>query len=77
MIDLAGITKPEKPDFVARCCNACTEKHCVISTVAVCKHPCMSSDDGCGPVTLANRHEARRFLGIVLPSQGDGEDTIR
>jgi len=71
-IDLAGITKPEAPDYIAKCPKACTEKRCVISTVASCRHPCLSSDEGCGPVTMANRHKARRVLGIVLPaSDGD------
>lgn len=78
MIDLTGITAPSKAnDFVARCPAACRTDHCVISTVGVCKHPCTSADDGCGPITMANRHEARRFLGIVLAPQGDSGDLIR
>jgi hypothetical protein len=49
--DLTGIT----PD---RCPTACTTGHCVISTVNVCKHPCKTTDEGCGPVTMANRRAA-------------------
>lgn len=44
------------------CPSACTEKKCVISTVNVCKHPCKSSDSGCGPVTMANREKARKLI---------------
>ncbi|WP_316196858.1 hypothetical protein [Bradyrhizobium sp. SZCCHNS3053] len=60
-----GITRPEAPDFVARCPAACTAERCVISTVGVCKHPYLSPDEGCGPITMANRNEARKLLGIL------------
>lgn len=65
MIDFTGMTRETCP-------NACTEQRCVISTVGVCKHPCFASDDGCGPITLQNRHAARHLLGIVPePAEGD------
>jgi hypothetical protein len=56
-IDLTGMT-------LADCPKACTAERCVMSTVSVCKHPVKCADDGCGPITLRNRHEARRFLGL-------------
>ncbi|WP_407160162.1 hypothetical protein [Bradyrhizobium sp. STM 3557] len=67
-IDFTGMT-------LETCPNGCTEERCVISTVGVCKHPVFASDQGCGPITLANRHAARSILGIVVaPNDGD---TIR
>lgn len=53
--DLAGIS-------AANCPRACTADHCVISTVAVCKHPIKTADSGCGPVTMANRERARKVI---------------
>ena len=53
--DLAGIS-------ASKCPVACTEKRCVISTVGVCRHPFLSSDNGCGPVTMANRDRARKLI---------------
>lgn len=46
----------------SRCCNACTEKRCVISTVSICKHPNKTADNGCGPVTMANRIMVRKLI---------------
>ena len=63
MTNFAGMTRPTN-DTAAKCPAACTAQCCIISTVAICKHPCMSGDEGCGPVTLANRAKARAFLGI-------------
>lgn len=56
-IEFAGITRLKCPD-------ACTAERCVITTVAVCKHPLMGGNDGCGPITLANRARALAYLGI-------------
>ena len=53
--ELAGITGKACP-------SACTAERCVISTVAVCKHPFKSSMNGCGPITLANRERARKLI---------------
>lgn len=47
-----------------KCCDACTAERCVISTVAACKHPFTSGDSGCGPVTMKNREEARKYIRI-------------
>jgi hypothetical protein len=49
--DLTGVTANECP-------RACSAARCVISTVGVCKHPCKSSTNGCGPISLANREKA-------------------
>lgn len=53
--DLAGIS-------ASKCPKACTEKRCVISTVAVCKHPFLSADNGCGPITMENRIRAKKLI---------------
>lgn len=53
--EFAGIT-------ATTCCAGCTPDRCVISTVAVCKHPYKSSDAGCGPVTMRNRLAAKKLL---------------
>jgi hypothetical protein len=57
-----------KTDFtgmtIDKCPAACTAERCVISTVGICKHPAKSGDEGCGPVTMANRRAACNFLGI-------------
>jgi len=45
-----------------RCPAACTVDRCVISTVAVCKHPFMTGDSGCGPTTMANRARAKKLI---------------
>jgi hypothetical protein len=57
MPDFTGMTR-------ADCPKACTEKQCCISTVGLCKHPLKASDQGCGPITIRNREEARKFLGL-------------
>lgn len=44
------------------CPAACTAERCVVSTVNICKHPSLTADSGCGPVTLRNRERARRYL---------------
>lgn len=44
------------------CPVACTPEHCVISTVAQCKHPYMMGDSGCGQVTMRNREAAKKIL---------------
>lgn len=58
-----------KTDFtgmtIEKCPAACTVDRCVISTVDMCKHPAKSGDEGCGPITMANRMAACKFLGIV------------
>jgi hypothetical protein len=69
--DFTGMTMPTPTELVARCPNACSADRCVISTVAVCKHPAKSGDQGCGPITLANRHEALKALGITILSNGE------
>ena len=53
--EFAGIT-------TRKCCNACTAERCVISTVATCKHPYLTSDSGCGPITMANREAAKKHV---------------
>jgi hypothetical protein len=58
MTDLSGMT-------VSDCCSACTAERCVISTVAVCKHPYKSGVSGCGPITMANRVAAIKYLGGI------------
>jgi hypothetical protein len=62
--DLNGIT-------VRACPVACTPERCVISTVNVCKHPGLTGDSGCGPITIANRELARKVIKI---SQIEGDD---
>jgi hypothetical protein len=62
--DFTGMTKPHAPDFIARCPSACTAERCVISTIAICKHPAKSGDEGCGPITMNNRREACKALSI-------------
>jgi hypothetical protein len=67
MSDFLGLT-------ATQCPTACTAARCVISTVAQCKHPLKSSDDGCGPITLCNRVAARKFLGdskVVVGENGE------
>lgn len=76
MIDFKGMTAPAEPDYVGRCPDACTEKRCVISTVGSCKHPYKTGDAGCGPITMANRVRARKFLGAVPKPLNHG-DAIR
>jgi hypothetical protein len=49
---------------VEDCPTACTPDRCVISTVNVCKHPAKSGTEGCGPITMANRREAAKYLGL-------------
>ncbi|MBR0936692.1 hypothetical protein [Bradyrhizobium jicamae] len=56
--DLTGMT-------LEKCPAACTAEKCVISTVDRCKHPAKSPDEGCGPVTMANRRAAAALLGLV------------
>lgn len=51
----AGVT-------ATKCCDACTEDCCVISTVNQCKHPYKTSDSGCGPMTIANRLIVKKML---------------
>lgn len=46
-----------------KCPDACfKDGTCVISTVTTCKHPCMSADNGCGPITMENRKIAKRII---------------
>ncbi len=54
--------KPFAGVSATKCCDGCTEEKCLISTVAVCKHPFKTGDSGCGPVTLKNREEVRRIV---------------
>jgi hypothetical protein len=61
--EFAGITEK-------KCPTACTPQHCVISTVAVCKHPVSASVSGCGRITLANRERAMK----VIKRQKIGDD---
>jgi hypothetical protein len=53
--EFAGIT-------ATTCCKRCTVERCLISTVALCKHPLMTSATGCGPLTLANRDKALKII---------------
>ncbi|WP_316176256.1 hypothetical protein [Bradyrhizobium sp. SZCCHNRI1073] len=53
--DLAGIS-------ASACPAGCTADRCVISTVAICKHPFKTADNGCGPITMANRERARKLI---------------
>lgn len=55
--DLKGIAARKCPD-------ACTADHCVISTVNICKHPFLTGDAGCGPITMANRELAAKVIKI-------------
>lgn len=61
--------QPKKPagnEFAGmtftRCALGCTPERCVISTVSICKHPYLAPPNGCGPVTLANRDRATKYL---------------
>jgi hypothetical protein len=56
-----------------KCPDACAAEHCVISTLGVCKHPRMTGDDGCGPITLGNRARALAFLGIFAADEKQPE----
>ena len=75
--NFTGMTRPAAPDWTAKCPDACTPEHCIISTVASCKHPCTSPDRGCGPVTMANRKKAAAFLGILPASPMAHTDVVR
>lgn len=44
------------------CPSACTPDHCVISTVALCKHPRKTGDGGCGPITLEKRRKVMKLI---------------
>jgi hypothetical protein len=63
-----AVAKPPKVDnpcagiTAIDCPRACTKDRCVISTVAVCKHPCKSPVSGCGPLTIKNREAALRLI---------------
>jgi hypothetical protein len=74
-INFEGMTWPVPPDYDAKCPHACTAERCVISTVGVCKHPSMTSEEGCGPITRINRSAARKFLGIAPELKH--EDVVR
>ena len=63
--EFAGMTRTKRPD-------ACTSERCVITTVGICKHPMMGGNDGCGPITLANRARALAYLG-VFPDENKTE----
>lgn len=64
--------EPDKPVYqgagefagisASACPRACTAGHCVISTVGICKHPFKTADNGCGPVTMANRARAKKLI---------------
>lgn len=63
----AAAPKPETASEFAGmtsqfCPTACTEKRCVISTVGICKHPYKAGDADCGPITVANRIKAKKYL---------------
>jgi hypothetical protein len=70
-IDFTGMTMPTAPSYIAKCPDACTPERCVISTVALCKHPATSADQGCGPITMENRREALKALGIAILPTGE------
>lgn len=62
-----GEPKPKKnAEFsgvtAQKCPAACTPDHCVISTVAQCKHPVFTADSGCGPLTIRNREIVRKII---------------
>ena len=62
-VDNFGIKMDKFAGITARkCCDACTPEHCVISTVNVCKHPYLTGDSGCGPITMANRIKAKKLI---------------
>jgi hypothetical protein len=64
-ISFDGMTRANS-EGISHCPKVCTAERCVISTVAVCKHPHKSGNDGCGPITMANRAAACKYLGISL-----------
>jgi hypothetical protein len=59
MSEFAGMTTD-------KCPRACTAERCIISSVAVCKHPCKSPMSGCGPVTVENRKTALAYLSTKV-----------
>lgn len=65
--DLAPVVKEAASKFDGmtehKCPTACMQDGtCIISTVNVCKHPVLAADSGCGPVTMENRVEAKKWL---------------
>ena len=59
MIDFGGMTKN-------KCPNACKVDRCIISTIALCRHPLKGGGEADGPITSANKAAALAYLGISV-----------
>ncbi len=59
-----------------RCPAACTPEHCVISTVNICKHPLLTGESGCGPITVANRETALKVIKVNAIEGGEHAEQV-